>query len=160
MTLPQTLAHLSRITPSLVSAIAKPFERMNASFGLVLVMSLLLVGACSDAVTAPVQSIDRVAAARVMPSVTDARVRLAPNLDNASVRERAVHDLGELEIALANGDGQKSRFHLHVVGSLMTDYRSQLGGATTDGAGVTAIELALHAVSKVINGRFDLPALR
>jgi len=159
MTLKQTLAQTTRPTASLVATMSKSFERLGAARSLVFVTGLLLLGACSDAVTAPEQAIDRVAAARVMPSVTDARFRLALAIDNAAVRTRVIHDLGELEGALANGDGQKSRFHLHVVGSLLTEYRSQLGSSTTDGADVTAIELALYAVSNVINGRFDLPAL-
>src|SRR5204863_300599 len=57
-----------------------------------LALAVMLVAACSDAPTAPTPGIDRVAAARVMPSVTDARVRLAPSIQNPPLRDRARHD--------------------------------------------------------------------
>lgn len=123
-----------------------------------LLIAFSVLAACSDSPTAPQQSIDRVAAARVMPSVTDARLRLAPAIENASVRTRVVHDLEELETALANGDGQKARFHLHVVGQVLTDYRKQPSIVMSDGADVTAIGLMLDAVSAVIDGGFVLSA--
>lgn len=121
-------------------------------------LGFLLVGACSDVTTAPEQqqTIDRVAAARLMPSVTDARLRVSVGLDNAVIRQRVVHDLNELEVALANGDGQKARFHVRVVSTVLTDYRSQQGAATTDGAEVSAVMLALKAVSQVINAGIEL----
>lgn len=114
-----------------------------------LLMALALGTACSDSATAPQQvSIDRVAAARVMPSVTDARVRLAPAIVNVAVQARVLHDLQELENALANGDGQKARFHVGVVNSVLTEYRQQGTGA--DAADVSAIGLMLTAVSPVV----------
>jgi hypothetical protein len=119
-----------------------------------MVLGLSLVSACSDAPTAPTQSIDRVAAARVMPSVTDARVRLAPAIANVSVRDRVTHDLQELESALTNGDGQKARFHVRVVGSVLNDYRAQQSATTKDGPDVLAISLMLSAVSNVVDAGF------
>jgi len=117
----------------------------------VLVLGVMLVAACSDAPTAPAPGIDRVAAARVMPSVTDARVRLAPSILNVAVRDRVVHDLQELETALLNGDAQKARFHTRLVGTLLTDYREQQINVMSDGADVSAIGLMLDAVSTVID---------
>ena len=104
--------------------------RMISSSRAVLVVSTLaIMAACGDAPTAPRSTIDRVAAARVMPSVTDARVRLAPDISNAAVRTRVLHDLQELETALLNGDGQKARFHAGVVTTVLSDYRRQIGRA-------------------------------
>ena len=90
-----------------------------------------------------------------MPSVTDARVRLAPAISNLSVRERVMHDLQELESALTNGDGSKARFHVRVVGSVLNDYRAVQSATTTDGADVVAISLMLSAVSNVVDAGFN-----
>lgn len=119
-------------------------------------IGLLVLGACGDAATAPQSSIDRIAAARIMPTVTDARARLASAIENEAIRSRVAHDLAELENALTNGDGQKARFHVRVVGSLLNDYRSQKGSTTKDGADVTAITLMLFTVSQVIDASFEL----
>jgi hypothetical protein len=122
-----------------------------------LLVGLFVLAACSDSPTAPQQSIDRVAAARVIPSVTDARMRLAPAIANVAVQQRVSYDLGELENALTNGDGERARFHLRVVGSVLADYRMQQGSTTKDGADVTAIVLMLNVVSPVIDARYELP---
>ena len=121
-------------------------------------LGLLALGACSsDGPTAPRQSIDPVAAASVMPSVTDARVRLAVAIENVAVRDRVLHDIRELETALQDRDVEKARFHSRVIGMLVTDYRAQQGATTTDGADVTAITLMLRAVSDVIHDGYQLP---
>src|SRR5213596_162231 len=105
-----------------------------------LLVGLVVLAACGESPAAPkASSIDRVAAARVMPSVTDARVRLAPSILNTAVRERVVHDLQELETALANGDAQKARFHTSLVASLLVDYRKQQASVLSDGADISAI---------------------
>ena len=90
-----------------------------------------------------------------MPSVTDARVRLAPSIENAAVQERVSHDLSELENALTNGDGDRARFHLGVIGNVLKDYRAQQS-STKDGADVTAILLMLYEVSPVVDAGFVL----
>jgi len=118
------------------------------------VLGVLFVAACGDGPTAPQQGIDRVAAARVMPSVTDARVRLAPVIQNIAVRDRVLYDLTELESALTNGDGSRARFHVHVMEGVLTDYRKQQGSVMSDGADVSAIGLMLNAVSNVVDGGF------
>lgn len=121
-------------------------------------VALTLAACGGDSPTAPqAPSIDRVAAARVMPSVTDARARLAPVIENVAIRDRVAHDLRELETALANGDGEKARFHVRVLSTVVKDYRSQLGSTTTDGADVTAMMLMLHVVSDVVNAGFEFP---
>ena len=133
-------------------------RRWITSRALVLLVSLSAMGACGDSPTAPQQqSIDRVAAARVVPAVTDSRTRLAISVSNISVRDRIVHDLTELENALLNGDGQKARFHVRVLGTVIADYRAQQGSTTSDGADVSGIVLMLHAVSQIVNAGFELP---
>ncbi len=122
---------------------------------LALMIGLVSLAACGESPTAPQQSIDRVAAARVMPAVTDARVRLAVGITNVVVRARINHDLTELERALTNGDGQKARFHVRVLGTVISDYRAQQGSSTTDGADATAIVLMLNAVSQVVDAGSD-----
>jgi hypothetical protein len=123
-----------------------------------MVSALFVLAACSgDGPTAPRPSIDRVAAARVVPSVVDARVRVAAGIENVAIRDRMSHDLQELEIALTNGDGEKARFHARVLATVVTDYRAQLGSSTTDGADTTAITLMLNVVSQVIDSGYRLP---
>jgi len=124
-----------------------------------MVSAIFVLAACSgDGPTAaPQPSIDRVAAARVVPSVIDARVRVAAGIENVAIRDRMTHDLRELEIALTNGDGEKARFHARVLATVVTDYRAQLGSTTTDGADATAITLMLNVVSQVIDSGYRLP---
>jgi hypothetical protein len=126
---------------------------LSASRAFILVTAMMALAACGESATGPSQSsIDRVAAARVVPAVTDARIRIALGIDNAVVRDRLRHDLMELEAALTNGDGDKARFHLRVIGTVTSDYRVQQGATTTDAAEVSAIELMMLAVTKAING--------
>jgi len=125
--------------------------------GSLLLVGLVVLAACSDSPTAPTHSIDRVAAARVMPSVTDARVRLAPSIENVAVQQRVLHDLGELENAITNGDGDRARFHLGLVSSVLKDYRAQQGSTSKDGADVSAIILMLYEVSPVLDAGLELP---
>lgn len=127
--------------------------------GAVFCFAIVLLAACSDVAPTAPQPIDRVAAARVMPSVTDARVRLAPSIENDAVRTRVEHDLQELESALANGDAQKARFHLHIVANVLTDYRKQQGIVMKDGADISAIGLMVSAVSDVVHGGVVFAAL-
>jgi len=141
------------------SAASRFSTSVNSLRALVLTVGLMVLAACSDSTTAPVQSIDRVAAARVMPSVNDARVRVAPGLQNTAIRDRVAHDLAELELALANGDGGRARFHLRVLGTVIADYRAQQNW-TTDGAEVTAISLMLYQVNQVIEAGYSLPVPR
>ena len=118
----------------------------------ILTMAMMALAACGESPTGPRQSIDRVAAERVVPAVTDARVRLAAGIDNAVVRDRLRHDLAELEGALMNGDGNKVRFHLRIVETVTSDYREQEGTTTTDGPEICAVQLMVTAVRRAIDG--------
>lgn len=138
---------------------SKHIARLISQGRVALILAALsLAAACSDGPTAPRTAIDRVAAARVMPSVTDARVRLAPAILNDAVRTRVLHDLQELEIALTNGDGEKARFHTHVLTSVLTDYRAQQGSVMADDADLSAIGLMLNVVSGVIDSATSVSA--
>jgi hypothetical protein len=124
---------------------------------LLLVVTLIASGACSDAITAP-PSIDPSVAARVLPSVEDARARLLLNIENAGVRERVAYDFQRIEDAFRAGDGQKVRYHVHLVGVILNDYKRGLGSVLADGPDVSAIALVLHAASMAVGGGFDIAA--
>ena len=115
------------------------------------VIAMMALAACSDSSTGPRRpSIDRVAAARVVPAVTDARIRITLGVENAVVADRLRHDLLGLELALLNGDGDKARFHVRVLGTVTSEYTSQQGSIATDDAEISAIELMLIAVNQVL----------
>ncbi|MGH7636570.1 MAG: hypothetical protein ACREOK_02875 [Gemmatimonadaceae bacterium] len=124
---------------------------LRHSRAIIVIIAMMALAACGESATAPGQSsIDRVAAARVVPAVTDARVRITLGVENSVVRDRLRHDLSELESALTNGDGDKARFHLRVIETVTSDYRAQQSPTTTDGAEISAIELMMIAVRKEI----------
>ncbi len=126
-------------------------SRVNVAFASV----VLLTAACSDGPTAPQGGLDPAAVSQVLPAVTDARLRLAPNISNPVIRDRAVFDISELEGALQAGDAQRARFHVRVTENVLTEYMS--GGASlADGPDVTAIALVLHQVSRIVNGGFEV----
>lgn len=125
---------------------------LSACRAFILITAMLALAACGESATAPQTSIDRVAAGRVVPAVTDARIRITQGIENAVVRERVLHDVTELESALLDGDGDKARFHLRVLGTVTSEYKAQQGTAATDGAEISAIELMMIAVTKAING--------
>jgi hypothetical protein len=121
-----------------------------------LVAALFVAVACGDSPTAPPpSSIDRAEVARVMPSLTDARTRLVPAIDNAVVRERTEYDLAQLEQALNKGDGQQARFHLRVTSNLLKEYNVQ-DVSQKDAADVSAIALMLRAVAQAVGGDYDI----
>lgn len=113
-----------------------------------LVAALLFAGACSDAVTAP-ETLDPEAVASVLPSVRDARTRLAPQIENAGVRERVLFDLEQLEQALSGNSAQNARFHARVSANLVAEYK---GGRTaaTDGPDVSALAITLYVIAQAI----------
>ena len=126
---------------------------LSATRAIIVTLAMVALAACGESATGPTQSsIDRVAAARVVPAVTDARVRIALGIENEAVRDRVRHDLLELESALTNGDGDKARFHLRVLATVTSDYKAQQGSATTDCAEISAVELMMIAVTRAIDG--------
>src|SRR3954469_13374514 len=84
----------------LISVMYEVTPRASTLTSLVVVLAVMFVSACSDATpTGPrtTESIDRIAAARVLPSVTDARLRLAPTIVSGLVRGQVIGDLKALE---------------------------------------------------------------
>jgi hypothetical protein len=147
-----------RTAPASLSPRRAPSYR-GTSKSLLLLATLLISAACSDAATAPGQpQIDAAAVARVMPSVLDARTRLAPSIENVTVRERVVFDLQELESALNAGDAQKVRFHVRVTGNLLSEYVTGRTLSLKEGPDVSWIALMLYAVSEIVDAGFDLAA--
>jgi hypothetical protein len=132
---------------------------MTRYLSLILSITLIATAACSDAITAP-PSIDPAVAARVLPSVEDARLRLVQNIENAGVRDRVTYDLTRVEDALRIGDAQKVRYHVHLVGVILYDYKRGLGSVLADGPDVSAIALVLHAAAMAVGGGFDIEAFR
>jgi hypothetical protein len=122
---------------------------------LVLAAALMTSGACADAVTAP-PSIDPAIAARVLPPLEDARLRISGNLENTGVRERVTYDLEQIEAALAQGDAHKARYHVHLAATILGDYKKGLGPLMRDGSEVSAIALVLHSVAIAVGGGFDI----
>jgi hypothetical protein len=117
---------------------------------------LLLSAACGDSPTAAGESIDRDAVARVMPSVVDARTRLAPSIENVVVRDRVVFDIQQLEDALRAGDAQSVRFHVRVTGNLVNEYMSGRSLSLKEGPDVSGVALMLFKVSEIVNAGYEL----
>lgn len=135
-----------------MTATATPFLLLSCSRAIIAALAMVALAACGDSPIAPRQaSIDRVAAARVVPAVTDAWSRVTVGIDNTVIRDRLRHDLTELESALTNGDGDKARFHLRVIETVTSDYRAQQSATMTDGPELSAIDIVVIAVNKAIN---------
>jgi hypothetical protein len=136
----------------------------SARFGglfraLVMVAAAAVSTACADSPTAPL-SLDAAVAGHVLPSVQDARLRLAVVIENAGVRERVLYDLDQLEQALNARDAQRARYHVRLAGGVLLDYHTSLGSVVTDGADVGAIVLSLHAAAVAVGGGFDISAFK
>lgn len=145
---------------SLVVDRVTPFARFAGLFrALVLVAGAAVSTACADGPTAP-SLLDFAVAQRVMPSVQDARLRLAAVIENAGVRERVLYDLTQLEEALVARDAQRARYHVRLAGGILLDYHTSLGSIVTDGADVGAIALSLHATAIAVGGGFDISAFK
>jgi hypothetical protein len=154
----QRFAGLTRTAGRTAKASSSPrraLRRVNL-WSLSLATVILFTGACGDAATAPEPRIDPAAVAGVTPSLVDARTRLAPSIENITVRERVVFDLQELEAALNAGDAQKARFHVRVTGNLLSEYVTGRSLSLKEGPDVTGIALMLYRVSQIVNAGFDL----
>jgi hypothetical protein len=116
-----------------------------------LAIVLFAIAACSDAPLAPSEKIATVDVERLMPSVVDALDRLAPQILNASVRERVTYDLQQLEVSLESADARNVRFHTVVTADILTEYVQNAVQNRVDGADVDAIRLMLFAVSQVVH---------
>ena len=126
--------------------------------GLFLVVALL-VSACGDAITAP-PAIDPEFLKVALPAVEDARVRISQNIENVGVRDRVVYDLRKIQLALESGDAHEARYHVHLVATILQDYRTTQGVLMRDGPDVGGIALALHATSMAVGGEFNISSFK
>jgi hypothetical protein len=145
--LPLLRAVFRRTTGATASCAAS--EGLRISRYALLGISMLALAACSDAPLGPSYALDRVEAARVLPAVIDARVRIAAGIENMAIRDRVTYDLSQLEVALASGNGNGARFHVRVVVSVLTEYKAQPGSAV-DAADISGILLAMNAVTNLV----------
>ena len=134
-------------------------ELTAALRGAALLVAAMFVSACADRITAP-QAIDGTLADRVLPSVEDAQLRVAPAIENLGVRGRVAYDLGEIVKALTARDAQNVRYHTRLAANILIDYRTGLGSVAADGPDVGAIALALHAVGQVVGSDFNIKAFK
>ena len=159
----QALFGNGAVAPRAVCPMVNRATRFSRSAGLVravvLVAGAVVSTACADAVAPPLL-LDAAAAAAVLPSVTDARLRLAPAIENVGVRQRVLYDLGQLEQAIIARDAQAARYRVRVAGGILLDYHTQLGATVTDGADVGSIALSLHFTAVAVGGGFDISAFR
>jgi len=141
----------------MVSSSPYPVAQRRATLrNLSFVAALLLSAACGDSATAPKQQIDPNAVARVLPSVVDARTRLAPSIENAVVRDRVIFDIQQLENALRAGDAQNVRFHVRVTGNLVNEYMSGRSLSLREGPDVSGVALMLFKVSEIVDAGYEL----
>lgn len=121
-----------------------------------LLAALVTLAACGDAIS-PTESMDPDAVARIMPSVTDARLRLTVGLLDGSMRQRMRTDILRLESALTANNVPEARVCVDDIGDALTNYRSSTGMQAQDASDVSAIELMLFAVAPVVrNARWDI----
>ena len=119
----------------------------------------MLLGACGEAVTAP-PAIDPEFLAVALPAVEDARLRISQNIENVGVRDRVVYDLRKIQVALESGNAHEARYHVHLVATILQDYRTTQGALMRDGPDVSGVALALHATSMAVGGDFNISSFR
>ena len=132
---------------------------MTTSLRSLLPVLALLLGACGEAITAP-PAIDPVFLAVALPAVEDARVRISQNIENVGIRDRVVYDLRKIQVALEGGNAHEARYHLHLVATILQDYRTTQGALMRDGPDVGGIALALHAASMAVGGEFNISSFK
>ena len=115
----------------------------------------LLLTACGEAITAP-HAIDPEFLKVALPAVEDARLRISQNIENVGVRDRVVYDLRKIQLALEGGDAHEARYHVHLVATILQDYRATQGALMRDGPDVGGIALALHHTSMAVGGEFNI----
>ena len=119
----------------------------------------VLLGACGEAITAP-PAIDPEFLRVALPAVEDARVRISQNIENVGVRDRVVYDLRKIQMALESGNAHEARYHVHLVATILQDYRAVSGALMRDGPDVGGIALALHATSMAVGGEFNISSFK
>lgn len=132
---------------------------MTISLRSLLPILALVLGACGEAITAP-PAIDPEFLKVALPAVEDARVRISQNIENVGVRDRVVYDLRKIQVALESGNAHEARYHVHLVATILQDYRTAQGALMRDGPDVGGIALALHASSMAVGGDFNISSFK
>lgn len=122
----------------------------------VALLALLTLAACGDAITAP-RTLDPAAVALVMPSVIDARQRVAMGLDDPSIRQQMRLEIQTLETALRENNVRQASASVDHIGDALNTHRTLVGAVSQDASDLTAIELMLYAVAPVVrNAKYDI----
>lgn len=106
----------------------------------------MTLAACGDSLTAP-ELMDPNEVARAMPSVVDARLRLAARLIDPSTSQRMLFEIQTLESALGVNNSHQARVCVANIGDVVNSQRASGG---VDAADLTAIELMLRIVTPVV----------
>ena len=148
MSLPKVLHSAFNTSLLVARSIRRRSVGFSTRFG-ILGLCLIVLSACSEGITAPVGGIDRAAVARVMPAVTDARLRITNGLGNVAIRQQVILDISNLEIALRSGNAERSQLLVRTVTREVTDYRAK--ASFSEGADMSAIFLMLQTVSQIVD---------
>src|SRR4051812_11081753 len=145
MSTPTYLRSAARAALRAARVVASRFSGAGMSrMGMAFLMAIS-AAACSDA-TAPGRRMDREAVENVIPSVTDARRRVAAGISDVSVRQQMTITLSNIEIALRADDVETVETGLATVSTLIGTYANH---ASADRAEVSAVYLALNRVQKI-----------
>lgn len=148
MTTPKVLHSALQVAAAVVRGVRSPSRACRTSLQFALLVSLGGLGACSE-MTAPQRAIDLAAVDSLMPSVTDARLRVAPGIKDFTTREQIVVSLSSLEIALKSDNAQHAHDNIQTITTLLDGYRGQ--SSSGDEADVSAIFIMLNAVSGIVD---------
>jgi hypothetical protein len=147
MTLPNTLNSVIRKAAAIFSGV-RPSRAGSATIRFALLLCVVGLGACSD-MTSPQRSMDRAAVDSLMPSVLDARLRVAGGIKDIATRQKVEVSLSSLEVALKSDNAQHAHDNIQSIATLLDGYRVQ--SSTGDGADISAIFITLNAVSVIVD---------
>jgi len=144
-----TAFHLAfQLASALVRGLRSASRARRASLQFGLLVSLVGLGGCSD-MTSPTRVLNRAAVDSLMPSVTDARLRIASGITDIPTREKVIVSLSSLEIALKSDNAQHAQDNITTVSDLLTGYRAQ--SPAGDGADISAVFLMLNAATVIVD---------
>ena len=130
--------------------------RIAARFrGFVVLTATLVVASCGESPTGPTE-LSATDAARVAPSVSDARLRLTEGIVTPSFRARVKADLEQIELALNRLDGRTAAFRTRLLRDQLINYAARPGGDHEDDADVSAIGFVLAELTSTLSLSVDL----
>jgi hypothetical protein len=149
MSTPTLLSFNSRFSAALSTRSAfriRKFVSKQAALGL-FVIALTACGESS--VTGPTRSMNHDEVTRVMPAITDARVRLSKGIKDIATRQQLIVDMSNLEFALRSDDVVAARQVLASVNKNLETYRSTV--INQDGADMSAMKVMLDLVTPLVS---------